>query len=486
MKPTYLPALHFYLLCKPTPWFTVGPAASRLRTAFVLFVLMMSATFAESPISGDSWPRFLNSGFDGSAKLSSDDISNVAVLDWAAQPQCAWSIKVGDGYGLGVAIDGAYFHFDADDGQERLSKINLNDGQQHWQQSSPLKYRDLYGYEIGPRCSPTIDGDQIFTFGVAGDLIARSVDSGKEHWKVATNKAYGVVQNFFGVGSSPLVIDETVIAMIGGSPAIDQEVPPGQLDRVSADGSLMVAFDRRTGKEKWRCGDDLASYSSPRTMTIDGNQYVLVLARSHLHLIDPREGKSVGSIKHRAEILESVNAMVPVVRGNRVFVSDCYNLGSAVYDVEFTSAADAKKALFRTVWKDPEGRRREQSIRSHLSTPTLYQNNLFACSGRNAPDSDFRCVNLNTGEVHWSAIPRQRTTASRLGDILFIQKERGPLHIAKCSAQSYQELGVWKLDKPTADRPAIGFPCWSAPILVGDFILVRGDQHLLCLKLPFN
>ena len=238
------------------------------------------------------------------------------------------------------------------------------------------------------------------------------------------------------------------------------------------------------GKEKWRCGDDLASYSSPRTVTIDGDEYLLVLARTHLHLIDPRKGKSLGSVKHRADILESVNAMVPVVRDNRVFVSDCYNLGSAVYDVELTGEADEKKAVFHTFWKDPKGRRREQAIRSHLSTPILYQDNLFACSGRNASDSDFRCVSFDTGKVLWTALPRQRTTASRLGDILLIQKERGPLHIAKCSTQAYQELGVWKLDEATTDRPAINFPCWSAPIVVGDFILVRGDQHVLCLKLP--
>ena len=237
------------------------------------------------------------------------------------------------------------------------------------------------------------------------------------------------------------MLGETVIAMIGGSPAADQAIAPGQIDRVSPNGSLVVAFDRRTGKEKWRCGDDLASYSSPRPMTIDGNEYLLVLARSHLHLIDPREGKSLGSIKHRADILESVNAMVPVVRDNRVFVSDCYNLGSAVYDVEITTEADEKKAVFQTVWKDPKGRRREQSIRSHLSTPILYQGSLFACSGRNAPDSEFRCVDFDTGKVQWSAIPRQRTTASRLGDILLIQKERGPLHIAKCSTHAYEGTG---------------------------------------------
>lgn len=462
-----------------------------LKQVFVRSLLLwigcvgfVETNWAEPPITSNSWPRFLNSDFDGAAELSADGPSSLELLDWSASPRCVWSIKVGDGYGLGVAQDGAYYHFDADNAQERLSKIDINDGSLLWRQSNPLVYEDMYGYEVGPRCSPTIDGDQIFTLGVAGDLISRNLADGTEQWKVATNANYGVVQNFFGVGSSPLVFGEWVIAMVGGSPAADQAVAPGRLDRVSPNGSLIVAFDRRTGIERWRCGDDLASYSSPRIITIDGEEYLLILARNHLHIIDPREGKSIGRVNHRADMLESVNAMVPVVRGNRVLVSDCYDLGAAVHDVTINNEAGEKKAVFQTVWKDPEGRRREQAVRSHLSTPVLYQDNLFACSGRNAPDSDFRCVNFNTGNVAWTALSRRRTTASRVGNILLIQKERGRLHIAECKAEAYQELGVWILDEDAKDRPAIRSPCWSAPIVVGNYILVRGDQNLLCLEIP--
>ena len=176
------------------------PGGCRRRqywASWIMFLCIIPPTLAESPTTPKNWPRFLNSDFDGSTELSADASSKLASLNWAASPRCIWSIEVGDGYGLGVVRDGAYFHFDAADGRERVSKINLSDGQQQWQQSSPLNYRDLYGYETGPRCSPTIDGDQIFTFGVAGELIARGVSSGTEHWKVATNATYGVVQNFF-------------------------------------------------------------------------------------------------------------------------------------------------------------------------------------------------------------------------------------------------------------------------------------------------
>jgi outer membrane protein assembly factor BamB len=152
------------------------------------------------------------------------------------------------------------------------------------------------------------------------------------------------VQNFFGVGASPLVMNDLVVVMVGGSPAADQSVAPMQLDRVSPNGSAIVAFDRNTGEQRWRAGDDLASYSSPRAITIDGKTFVLALARGGLLLIDAQTGETKWRVDHRASILESVNGMVPVVRGDEVFISECYQLGSVLLKV------DAKKPT--VLWSD--------------------------------------------------------------------------------------------------------------------------------------
>lgn len=388
-------------------------------------------------------------------------------------------MKVGDGYGLGVVADGSYFHFDSVRSDERLRRIDLTNGKVTWTQSTPLSYRDLYGYENGPRSSPTIDNGQIFTLGVAGQLIARDMVTGQIQWEVDTNSTYGVVQNFFGVGSAPLVLDDLVMVMVGGSPAEDQAIAPGRLDRVSPNGSLLVALDRTTGQERWKCGDDLASYSSPRTIMIDNRKLVLVFGRDYLHLIDPVAGESLAEVRYRADILESVNAIVPVVKENRVLVADCYDLGATVFEISLGDNG----ASFKEVWKDPEGNRRAQSLRSHLSTPILKDGLLYACSGRNAPDSDFRCVDFNTGEVLWTALQRRRTTATLRGDKLFVLKETGPLHVVRCTPEKFDELAVWPLDTTAEDRPAMRFPCWAAPIIVGNQMLVRGDENLLCLQL---
>jgi outer membrane protein assembly factor BamB len=306
-------------------------------------------------------------------------------------------------------------------------------------------------------------------------LNCRNIADGSLLWSVDTNKEYGVVQNFFGVGSSPLLIDDQVIVMVGGSPPEDAQIAPGRLDRVSPNGTAIVSMSLQNGKELWRCGDDLASYSSPRPMTIDGTTVVLAFARDSLLAIDPSNGKLLWKHDHRAEILESVNAMVPVVSGKQVFISECYDVGSVLLEVSLNEA--------KVVWSDPPSNRRLQSMRVHWSTPILVDGFLYGCSGRNAPDSDFRCIEFATGKVMWSDDRRTRTSITRVGDTLVLLEERGEMQFIRLNPEKLEVLATIDLTTASGTRPSISYPCWAAPIVVGNKIIVRGDQKVICMTL---
>ncbi|MCG8652424.1 MAG: PQQ-like beta-propeller repeat protein, partial [Pirellulales bacterium] len=272
-----------------------------------------------------------------------------------------------------------------------------------------------------------------------------------------------------------LILGDRLMVMIGGSPPEDQNIAPMRLDRVSANGSAVVAFDRHTGKELWKCGDDLASYSSPRPIDIDGQTYVLAFARDGLLLIDPRQGKVRWRFDHRAAILESVNAMVPVVVDDHVLISECYEVGSVLLKV----TADSHQV----VWQDPPRNRRAQSLRAHWSTPIVIDGYLYGCSGRNASDSDFRCIDFMTGEIKWTDRRQIRSSVTRVGDHLLVLEERGELQVVKPSPKKLDEVANWPLAVQDGDRPAIAYPCWAAPVVVGDKLILRGTSKVLCLEL---
>jgi outer membrane protein assembly factor BamB len=402
-------------------------------------------------------------------------------FDWSQEPKFVWGVELGEGYGLGSVFDGKYFQMDAvlDPAtrgiKERIRCFDLATGAPIWEQSQPIVYRDLYGYDDGPRGTPAIADTEIYSLGVSGKLTCRDLASGMEIWTVDTNKVYGVVQNFFGVGASPLVLDDLVIVMVGGSPERDQRVPPGQLDRVSTNGSLLVALDRKTGNEKWRAGNDLASYSSPRPMQLDGKTVVLAFARNGLVAVDPVNGKELWRVDHRAEILESVNGMVPVVDQDRVFISECYEVGSSLLRVNRAGA--------ETIWKDPPRDRRRQSMRVHWSTPILIDGFLYGSSGRNAPDSDFRCIEFATGKVSWSDDRRTRVEATRVGKMLVLLDEQGRIEMVRPNPEKLEVVARWDWSKPSGKRPALTYPCWGAPIVVGDRLIVRGETSVVCFQL---
>ena len=433
-----------------------------------------------------AWPRFLSADFSGRAVRPPS-------ADVAAPPKPLWTLPVGAGYGLGVVADNTYYHFDAVAGdggtagvrsgslRQRLRAIRVDDGQEIWRQSQPIAYRDMYGYEAGPRSSPTIAGDAIVTMGVSGALTCHDRDGGEVRWSVDTSERFGVVQNFFGVGGSPLVIGNTVIVMVGGSPPEDAELPPGRLDRVSAAGSLLTAWDLRDGTLLWSSGEDLASYSSPRPIELEGQTFVLMFGREFLWLIDASSGEVGWRFRHRAEILESVNAMTPVVFGDRVFISECYALGSVLLEVTPSEA--------EVVWSDPAGDRRSQSMRSHWSNPVVIGDYLYGPSGRNAPDSDFRCVRWTDGEVMWQALSRQRTSVTGWGDHLWVLSEYGELRLVRADPRRFELIAKYDLGdlpghEPTdAETGPMRYPCWAAPIIVGDLMWLRDDERVFCLRI---
>jgi outer membrane protein assembly factor BamB len=421
---------------------------------------------------GEDWPQFLGPRFDGTS--SEKGIRR----DWkGGKLPVLWSRRLDTSYGIGSTSQGRYLQFDRVGDVERLLCLHAESGEELWASDQPVEYEDLYGYNNGPRTSPLIEGHLVWTLGVAGQLTCRDLRDGQILWTVNTNKIYGVIQNFFGVGGSPLVIGDHLIVMVGGSPASDQELPPGQLDRVSPNGSALVAFDKKTGQEKYRVGDYLASYSSPRPIIVDGRTIVVCFTREGLMAIDPESGAELWHVPWRSRKIESVNAAVPTVRGSQVLISECYEIGSLLLDVTPQQA---------TVIRSDQDLRRDKSFRAHWATPICIGDSLFGCSGRNPPDSDLRCIDWLTGKVNWLDPRRERTSLLAIDDHLVVLGERGELELIEASPVAYRSvtsISLAEVDPAWPDRPRLLYPCWAAPIVSHGLMYVRGDNAVICFEL---
>src|ERR1051325_1585648 len=251
---------------------------------------------------GSDWPKFL--GPLGTSVSTEKGI----IAPWPKSGlKIIWHKEVGPGYGMPAIAKGKLYHFDRANGKLRLTCMNARTGERFWDFEYPSDYKDQFGYNNGPRCSPVIDGDHVYLFGVEGMLHCLRADTGQFVWKVDTAREFNVIQNFFGVASVPVVEGKLLIVQVGGS-------PPGSRQRnlfdqtLKGNGSGVVAFNKLTGKVVYKISDELASYSSPVLATINNRRYCFVFARGGLLAFDPANGKIDFHFPWRDENVESVNA----------------------------------------------------------------------------------------------------------------------------------------------------------------------------------
>jgi outer membrane protein assembly factor BamB len=388
-----------------------------------------------------------------------------------------WSARTGEGYGNGVASQGRWFQFDRFGSVERLTCFNAENGEPLWNWESPVTYTDMYGYNSGPRASPVVAGEDVIVYGVTGTLACVRVADGAMRWQRAVNQDYGVIQNFFGVGVTPLVHQGLVIVMVGGSPPSLQKVPLGQLDGVVPNGSGMVAFDLRDGREVYRTGSYLASYSAPIAASTDRGQVGLALMREGLSVFDLMTGKPRGFFPWRSRSLESVNAASPIVlSSDRILISETYEIGSAI--VEWDGAS------LKEQWRDVP-LQKAQLMRSHWATPILIGDYLYGSSGRNEPDADLRCVDIKNRKVMWVHRNRERCTLLAVDGHLLVLTEHGQLQLIRQNPEKYDPVAQMDLEVLMASDglPLLQAPTWAPPVLSHGLLYLRGNHRLVCLEL---
>src|SRR5262249_60420769 len=88
-----------------------------------------------------------------------------------------------------------------------------------WRFDYATHYRDDFGFDEGPRATPTIAGGRVYTFGAEGMLHCLDFATGKKVWSVDTRRQFQVTKGFFGTAGAPLVDGGRVLMNIGGAAA---------------------------------------------------------------------------------------------------------------------------------------------------------------------------------------------------------------------------------------------------------------------------
>ena len=452
----------------------------------ILLLTVAGLALGLAKVEAADWPQFLGRSADGTS-------TETGLLSaWpSGGPKVIWKKQIGTGYSAPSIRDGRLVLFHRIGNEEIVEALDAKTAKPIWRRASPTRYRDPFGYNNGPRCTPLLTEKYCFTFGAEGVLLCLDIKTGNPAWQRKTAEEFQVTEAFFGVGASPVLEGDLLIVMVGGQP-----------------NSTMVAFNKDTGKTVWQSAgqktwegtsaigwpgeplvrwsgfEKLASYSTPTLATIHGRRTLLSLTRQGLVSLDPKTGAVNFSRWFRSRVNDSVNAANPVVIGNQVFCSTAYyNVGSFLLDI----GRDGK--TFTEVWSTSERRKKNRRIEPvlgiHWTTPILHDGHLYAFSGRDEPDAHFRCVELESGRVKWSRDERWQKRGGKQPNVygrgsavmadgrLFVLGEGGLLGLFEVNAEKPVELGRHQV-------PELRYPCWAAPILSDKRMVIRSEDYLIC------
>lgn len=414
------------------------------RAGWLIF--LCSALGCARTAWASDWPQFL--GPTRKAVYPADD----AIKQWPKEgPRKVWEKKVGPGFSGPVVSTNRLILFHRLENREVIECLDSNTGKQLWTTDYPSAYRDDFGFDEGPRGTPAISDGRVYTYGAEGVLSCIGLTDGTNVWRVNTKSVFRARKGFFGIGCSPLVEGNALLLIVGGEK-----------------GSGVVAFDKATGNVLWKTSDDQASYASPVVATFQKRRCALFLTRSELLALDPASGGRLFQFPFEPPISASVSAATPVVIGNRIFISACYDLGAAMLEV---TAASTGKLSVRTVWSG------DDKLSNHYANSIRDKGFLYGLHGRTdpgfSPAPSLRCVEIENGKVRWEE-PFEACTLMLVRDTLLILTERGELVRAPASPDGF---------KAEARAQVLPSGARAHPALANGFLFARSKDKLVCIDL---
>ena len=399
------------------------------------------------------WPQWRGTNRDG----VSDEVG--LVKEWGPNgPKILWKLPLGEGFsGISVSQGRVYTMF-SKGSDEFVVCLDATDGQEIWRFRSDNNYHEGQGGN-GPRATPTIDGDLLFTISAHGKLYALNAANGQKVWSHNLQQKFGSKMPRWGFSTSPLIEGELLLVEVGGK---------GE--------KSIVAFNKNSGEVIWSSHKDKLGYSSPIAITVKGVRQIICFTGTQLVSLSPIDGTIYWQYPWKTGY--DVNAATPVfIPPDKVFISSGYDKGAAVLQMRvFISHDDDRAAVeqirenqatvrIKEIWKN-------RKMKNQFSSSVLHENYLYGFD-----NSILKCIAADTGEEQWKTRGFGKGTVIFADNHLIILSDRGKLGLAEATPAGYIEK---------ASAKVLSGLCWTAPTLADGRLYLRNEEEIVCLDMTGN
>lgn len=378
------------------------------------------------------WPGFRGANRDGI-------IHGIQIkTNWSvAPPVMMWRKPIGPGCSS-FAVHGNIFYTQEQRGEEEMvSCYNLTTGQPLWKHSDKIRFYEAHAGP-GPRSTPTLVGNRVYTLGATGILNVLDASSGAVIWSrnAASDAKVKVLQ--WGFTGSPLVYGDKVIVALSGK---------------------LAAYDTASGKPKWFSTDGGDSYSSPHLATIDGVSQVLLMSKSGAQSIDPTTGEQLWKYSWPLTY-DRILQPAEIKTGDFLFANETVGLSRV------TVSNIQGKWTVKKLWTSEE-------MKLYFNDFIIHKGHAYGFDG-----PSIACIDIKDGKRNWKG-DRYRGWLLLLAnqDLLIVLSEKGDLALVQATSEKFKEV---------ARIPAIKGKTWNHPVLVGDVLLARNAEEMVAFKLSLE
>jgi outer membrane protein assembly factor BamB len=407
---------------------------------------LLVCLFVLAQCSAADWPAFRG---DGRGISDEKDLP----LKWSATEGVAWKVAVpGEGWSSPVVMGNRVYVTTATDGGKsgRVLAFAADTGKPLWDQEvRKIDVKNAHKRNSQATPTPAADAERVYAAFGDGTVAAVKADTGETAWANTEFPYYSQ----HGLGASPVLVKDTVVMAFDGS----SEGPDKMVGwQKPWDKALLVAFDKTTGKVKWKAGRGKSriGHATPLVVSHDGRDVLVSPAGDVIQGFDPATGELLWTVRTEGE------GLVPSAAAADGLAFATTGFGKpAMKAVKLSGKGDVTET--NVVWE-------EKKLVSMMPSLLAAGGRLYVVTDK----GDAACLEAKSGKVLWQEKLSGTFSASPvLADgRLYAVNDKGETFVLK-AGDGYELLAKNPLGEDTQCSPAVS----------DGRLFLRTKSHLWCV-----
>jgi outer membrane protein assembly factor BamB len=386
-----------------------------------------------------SWPEYRGSQRDGYSKETN-------LLDkWPDDgPPELYRQPVGLGFAGFVIQDGRAYTIEQRREHEAVTCYEFRTGHELWAHEYKAYFKEQLGGD-GPRATPTLSGEFLYSLGAEGHLVCLSADTGEHVWTVNILSDLNEKNLEWAMAGSPLVVEDIVYVTNSG-----------------VSGASFLGFDKLTGELKFKTLVGQQAYVSLMDVELLGKRQILNISAFHLNSFEPGTGKVLWSFPWAPEYHNNCSQPL-IINNGKIFISSGYGKGCALVQVT-KHDSDSQNVVFGAteIWSNI-------NMKNKFNSSILHEDHVYGLD-----DGILVCLDIETGKRKWKKGRYGYGQLIYADGNLIVLGERGQLALVEASPDGWNEFSKFQ---------ALNAKTWNVPALAGGLLLIRNSDEMVCYDL---